>query len=48
MTRLQHLNINTLGIVWDRTPSDYLRIKKVLSTLETIRPDGTPALYTGG
>jgi ABC-type branched-subunit amino acid transport system substrate-binding protein len=48
MRQLQRLNINTLGIVWDRAPSDYLRIKKVLSAMEIIKPDATTELYTGG
>jgi ABC-type branched-subunit amino acid transport system substrate-binding protein len=48
MQQLQHLNINTLGIVWDRTPSDYLKIKQVLSALEIITPEGQRAPFAGG
>ncbi|MGH3388429.1 MAG: hypothetical protein ACRDOO_06075, partial [Actinomadura sp.] len=46
--RLQSMNINTLGIVWDRTPSDYLRIKDVHSVMEIVQPDGAIVLYNGG
>jgi ABC-type branched-subunit amino acid transport system substrate-binding protein len=45
MQKLQHLDINTLGIVWDRTPSNYENISQVLAAMETIAPDGTPSLY---
>jgi ABC-type branched-subunit amino acid transport system substrate-binding protein len=47
MHKLQHLNINTLGIVWDRTPSNYENITKVLAAMEIINPDGSASLYTG-
>jgi ABC-type branched-subunit amino acid transport system substrate-binding protein len=47
MHKLQHLNINTLGIVWARNPSDYENISQVLAAMETIAPDGTVALYHG-
>jgi ABC-type branched-subunit amino acid transport system substrate-binding protein len=47
MRKLQHLNINTLGIVWNRTPQNYENITKVLAAMEIIKPDGTPALYQG-
>ena len=47
MHKLQHLNINTLGIVWDRTPANYENIPQVLAAMEIIKPDGTPALYKG-
>jgi len=41
--KLQHLDFNTLGIVWARTPSNYERISEVLAAMETINPDGTAA-----
>ncbi len=47
MQKLQHLNINTLGIVWARTPSNYEKISQVLAAMETINPDGSASLYTG-
>jgi hypothetical protein len=45
MHKLQHLNINTLGIVWARTPDDYENITQVLAAMEVIAPDGSVALY---
>jgi ABC-type branched-subunit amino acid transport system substrate-binding protein len=45
MQKLQHLDINTLGIVWNRTPSNYENISQVLAAMETINPDGSAALY---
>jgi ABC-type branched-subunit amino acid transport system substrate-binding protein len=48
MHTLQHLNINTLGIVWNRTPQNYENISQVDAAMEIINPDGTPALYKGG
>ena len=45
MQKLQHLNINTLGIVWNRDPSNYENISQVLAAMEIINPDGTAALY---
>ena len=45
MQKLQHLDINTLGIVWNRTPSNYENISQVLSAMEIINPDGTPSLF---
>jgi ABC-type branched-subunit amino acid transport system substrate-binding protein len=45
MQKLQHLNINTLGIVWDRNPSNYENISQVLAAMEIINPDGTASLY---
>jgi hypothetical protein len=45
MHKLQHLNINTLGIVWARTPANYENISQVLAAMETIGPDGSVALY---
>jgi len=47
MHKLQHLNINTLGIVWNRNPSNYENISQVLAAMEIIKPDGTSALYNG-
>jgi ABC-type branched-subunit amino acid transport system substrate-binding protein len=46
MHKLQHLNINTLGIVWARTPANYENISQVLAAMEVIKPDGSAALYT--
>ena len=43
--QLQHLNINTLGIVWARTPQNYENISDVDAAMEIINPNGTPALY---
>ena len=45
MQKLQHLNINTLGIVWNRNPSNYENISQVLAAMETINPDGSASLY---
>jgi ABC-type branched-subunit amino acid transport system substrate-binding protein len=45
MQKLQHLNINTLGIVWDRNPSNYENISQVLAAMEIINPNGTATLY---
>ena len=45
MQKLQHLNINTLGIVWNRTPANYENITQVLSAMETINPDGSATLF---
>jgi branched-chain amino acid transport system substrate-binding protein len=45
MQKLQHLNINTLGIVWNRTPDNYENISQVLSAMEIINPDGSPTLF---
>jgi ABC-type branched-subunit amino acid transport system substrate-binding protein len=45
MQKLQHLNINTLGIIWNRTPQNYENISQVLAAMETIAPNGTPSLY---
>jgi len=45
MHKLQHLNINTLGIVWNRAPSNYENITKVLAAMEIINPDGSASLY---
>jgi len=45
MQKLQHLDINTLGIVWNRTPSNYENISQVLAAMETINSDGSATLY---
>jgi ABC-type branched-subunit amino acid transport system substrate-binding protein len=45
MHKLQHLNINTLGIIWNRNPSNYENISQVLAAMEIINPDGTATLY---
>jgi ABC-type branched-subunit amino acid transport system substrate-binding protein len=45
MQKLQHLDINTLGIIWDRTPQNYENISQVLAAMEIISPNGTPSLY---
>jgi ABC-type branched-subunit amino acid transport system substrate-binding protein len=45
MQKLQHLNINTLGILWNRTPTNYENISQVLAAMETINPDGSATLY---
>jgi branched-chain amino acid transport system substrate-binding protein len=46
MQKLQHLNINTLGIVWTRTPSNYESYSDVDAAMAIINPDGTASLYT--
>jgi hypothetical protein len=45
MQKLQHLDINTLGIQWDRTPSNYENISQVEAAMEIINPNGTASLY---
>jgi ABC-type branched-subunit amino acid transport system substrate-binding protein len=45
MHKLQHLDINTLGIVWNRNPSNYEDISQVLASMEIINPDGSASLY---
>ena len=45
MHKLQHLNINTLGIIWNRTPENYENISQVLAAMEVINPDGSASLY---
>ncbi|HTW98645.1 MAG TPA: ABC transporter substrate-binding protein, partial [Acidimicrobiales bacterium] len=47
MDALQHLDINTLGIVWNRNPSNYEDISDVLQAMEVILPNGSAALYKG-
>jgi branched-chain amino acid transport system substrate-binding protein len=45
MQKLQHLNINTLGIVWTRTPSNYESYSDVDAAMAIINPDGSASLY---
>jgi hypothetical protein len=45
MQKLQHLDINTLGIIWNRSPSNYENISQVQAAMETINPDGSATLY---
>jgi ABC-type branched-subunit amino acid transport system substrate-binding protein len=45
MQKLQHLNINTLGIIWNRTPDNYENISQVLSAMEVINADGSATLF---
>jgi ABC-type branched-subunit amino acid transport system substrate-binding protein len=45
MQKLQHLDINTLGIIWNRNPSNYEDITQVLAAMEIINPDGSATLY---
>jgi hypothetical protein len=45
MQKLQHLDINTLGILWNRNPSNYENISQVLAAMEIINPDGSATLY---
>jgi hypothetical protein len=46
MQKLQHLDINTLGIVWTRTPSNYESYSEVDAAMATINPDGSASLYS--
>jgi ABC-type branched-subunit amino acid transport system substrate-binding protein len=48
MQKLQHLDINTLGIVWTRTPSNYESYSDVDAAMAIINPDGSASLYTPG
>ncbi|MDX6341228.1 MAG: branched-chain amino acid transport system substrate-binding protein, partial [Trebonia sp.] len=45
MQKLQHLDINTLGIVWTRTPQNYESYSDVDAAMAIIKPDGTASLY---
>ena len=45
MQKLQHLDINTLGIVWTRTPSNYESYSDVDAAMAIINPDGSASLY---
>ncbi|HTT26946.1 MAG TPA: hypothetical protein VMG37_00940 [Solirubrobacteraceae bacterium] len=42
---LQHLNTNTMGIQWDRTPQNYENISAVDAAMEIIKPNGQAVLY---
>jgi branched-chain amino acid transport system substrate-binding protein len=46
MQKLQHLNINTLGIVWNRTPANYESYSDVDAAMAIINPDGSASLYS--
>jgi branched-chain amino acid transport system substrate-binding protein len=48
MQKLQHLNINTLGIVWNRTPDNYESYSDVDAAMAIINPDGSASLYNPG
>jgi hypothetical protein len=48
MQKLQHLNINTLGIVWTRTPANYESYSTVDAAMAIINPDGSASLYKAG
>lgn len=48
MAKLQHLDINTLGIDWNRNPSNYENVSGVQAAMETINPDGSASLYQAG
>ena len=45
MQKLQHLDINTLGILWNRNPSNYENYSPVLAAMETINSDGSATLF---
>jgi len=45
MQKLQHLDINTLGILWDRNPSNYENYTAVEAAMEIINPNGSASLY---
>jgi hypothetical protein len=45
MQKLQHLDINTLGILWTRSPSNYESYSAVLAAMETINSDGSATLF---
>ena len=45
MQKLQHLDINTLGIMWTRNPSNYESYSAVLAAMETINSDGSATLF---
>jgi branched-chain amino acid transport system substrate-binding protein len=47
MQKLQHLDINTLGIVWTRTPANYESYSDVDAAMAIINPDGSASLYKG-
>ncbi|HEY6493905.1 MAG TPA: ABC transporter substrate-binding protein [Trebonia sp.] len=45
MQKLQHLDINTMGIVWSRTPSNYESYSEVDAAMEVIGANGSASLY---
>jgi branched-chain amino acid transport system substrate-binding protein len=45
MQKLQHLDINTLGIVWTRTPANYEDYSDVDAAMAIINPDGSASVY---
>jgi hypothetical protein len=45
MQKLQHLDINTLGIQWARTSSNYENVSSVRASMEIINPNGSASLY---
>ena len=45
MQKLQHLDINTLGIVWTRTASNHESYSDVDAAMAIINPDGSASLY---
>jgi branched-chain amino acid transport system substrate-binding protein len=45
MQKLQHLDINTLGILWTRTPTNYESYSQVLAAMEIINTNGSASLY---
>jgi ABC-type branched-subunit amino acid transport system substrate-binding protein len=45
MQKLQHLDINTLGILWTRNPSNYESYSSVLAAMEIINSDGSATLF---
>jgi branched-chain amino acid transport system substrate-binding protein len=48
MQKLQHLDINTLGIVWTRTPANYESYSEVDAAMAIINPDGSASVYQSG
>ena len=45
MKELQHLDINTLGVVWKRSPANYEHIVDYVAAMSVISPSGKIALY---
>jgi Periplasmic binding protein len=43
---LQHLNTNTMGIQWNRTPQNYENISAVDAAMEIIKSNGQAVLYS--
>ena len=48
MQKLQHLDINTLGIVWTRTPSNYESYSQVDGRHGDHQPGRLGYLYNAG